>query len=53
VENEHHHCNHNKDVNETAGDMKGKAADPEQQEKDRNNKEHTGISRLGVQARVT
>ena len=29
VENKHHHCDHDQDVNETAGDVKGKTADPE------------------------
>jgi hypothetical protein len=41
VQNKHHHGNDDEDVDKTACDVKGKAANPEQYEQNRDDEEHT------------
>jgi hypothetical protein len=41
VQNKHHHGNDDEDVDKTARNVKGKAANPEQYEQNRDDEEHT------------
>ena len=52
MENKHDDRDHDQDVNEPAGDVKGETADPEQQQKNRDSQEHTCVSVLDLPARV-
>jgi hypothetical protein len=41
VQNKHHHSNDDENVDKTACDVKGKAANPEQYQQNRDNEKHT------------